>query len=366
MRILKVAFLIVVALVGVSVRGADAATEVGLEQIQAPLYQQISGWKIEASACKSYRCEEKFGTYGLDQDIYFHASLTYLHPQGDGDYKFTKAAVRKMMAEDSYISIAVNNNSYKAKLIRTIKRKILVFHYDISDEDAVCHTVPGGGQKDVHGIGLLTPASVYGCSPSQKLGGEAYGQLFRDGAGSFGWFKVDKSLTGFHADPNIDNGLCRKPKRNRPHDISQDLYRDCSKLLALGSEITGINWSKTIPISDWEGVEREDGMGRIKWVDLAYKQELVGGKVHIDNLNPIVYMAYMPGEDHLDLERLLIPQLGIEHRKEWTMSEGHNAVLDEEGYVRCYHRKCHLPDAGAHWRGTPATCSRTPRGYVCR
>ena len=132
------AALLVVA--GLFTMGASTGTrEVNFSEIQAPLFQQKVQWDIWPSTCHRNKCDEKLGTFGNDQNIYFKAEL-----RNFGNYRFDKATARKLKKGPSYISITVSGNVYKAPLIKLISRRILVFKYDVSDEDALCSELGDG------------------------------------------------------------------------------------------------------------------------------------------------------------------------------------------------------------------------------
>ena len=331
--------------------------EVRFDQIH-PSQAAVVDWEIFASTCHTAKCEEKFGVYGNDQDIYIKMRLVKLNrgrsDPNEGNYRLSKAAMNKIKKGPSYVTVNMDGRTYKAPFLKSIKRHTLVFKYDISDDDGVddggawC-SGNGRGKKDLDGIGLQDFRS-HGCAPSNRahmLGGEYYRQFYADRSSTFPRYKVDKSTTDIEVNSTLDNGLCKKPKRKPSegdNSISAAVHYQCSSLLAVGEGINGVNWSEDLPIHKWTGVTREVGRGRIVQLDLtsrAYTVTKRGKGVHQGPLMRLVGGRSGGLSDKYPhaLDSVLIPQLTIEHRPEWE-AHGHSLMADSEGYVRCYYIKC--------------------------
>ena len=305
-------------------------------------------WQLWPSTCDKKTCKEKFGTYGKDQSIYIKAKLIAVKGK-HGNYRLDRAARKRIQREDSYISVVVLAPVYKAELVAIRGGNILVFEYDIDNEDNLCLDGSRNEQerkalKARNGIGLTRPDQP-GCGPpTQMLGGETYMHLWHHKSQEWVRYQVDKTKTGItDLDPKLDWGKCIEPKRKaRRYDLPVEVYNQCRDLLFMARELTGINWSKDVPISEWDGVKRVDvGRGRVVSVDLDTAVYAVAGKVHERGLLAVLGPERRPVLDLLRIKAGRWPDTEpwIEHRREWE-PHTHSLAVDGDGYVLCYYKKC--------------------------
>ncbi len=339
----------------------DTISASDARQVSWQELQRSAKWEVWADTCTKSICREDVGTFGSDQDIYIKAKLIGVGSDTGNNYQLSKDARRKTKRGESVVTITLDGGyRYGAPLVRILNRNTLVFHFDIDDESAKCGGGTGGSSLvDTSGIGIQHPGgNPSGCAASnysQSLGGERYDRLYdfrsyysSDLRGEFPRFRVNKTITGITTDPGIDAGFCEYwPKRKRQsRDIPMDIHTQCSALLRMAQDMTGVDWSPDVPIEHWNGVKREGvGTGLITEVRLGqsysypgddhiYYHHRIGGRVFGRHLDDAI-------REHrrLGLHYMTIPQLNIDHRREWER-HGHALMEDEAGYVVCYSIKC--------------------------